>query len=76
MRKISKLFLALLAVASLSFAATEVFATTNSCPNNGGYPYLGECVRGDAGCAASCTSVHGEFSTGHCDLNNCCVCAY
>lgn len=70
----AKLFLTLVAIVSLSFAATEVFAATNTCPNNGGFPYLGECTS-DKECTNNCRAVHGGQDYGACDFG-CCICQY
>lgn len=68
------------AVASLSFAATEVYAASPAmtCPNNG-LTFLGECVTPED-CQEQCVIADGPDAVGSCQTvhgsPNCCVCQF
>lgn len=73
----TRLLITLAAVVSLSFAATEVFAATKTCENNGGFPWLGECAS-EKECTVNCRAVHGPTATGACvgPSGGCCQCQW
>ncbi len=72
---LARLAFTLIAVLSLTFGATEVFAATKTCPDNGGFPYLGECATHKE-CTLNCAVVHGPGALGTCGPDNCCICQF